>query len=92
MTKATTAKEYKHRVKWRREAPYPRKLSVCVPAEFGERLDQEAERERIGVSVIARRAMMRGLPMLQDARRKSGRKKSGPAPAKTSKRPRRAKA
>jgi len=84
------AREYKHPVKWRRETPYPRKLSVCVPADFGARLDQEAEREKIGVSVIARRAMMRGLPMLQESRRKASKQKPAPTTTKKKRRPRKA--
>ena len=75
----------------KRERPYPVKMSICISVATRENLRRESERADISVATIARRAIERGLPMIAESRRKASRKKTGPAPAKASKRPRSAK-
>ena len=58
----------------RRETHYPRHLRIAVTVEMSDALEAAADADQVTVSVIARDAIGRGLPLVADARRRQRRR------------------
>ncbi|MDE0698273.1 MAG: hypothetical protein OXH76_20840 [Boseongicola sp.] len=57
-----------------RETLYPRRIVISVNDDLDARLARTAGKHGVGKATIARESIERGLPLVQDARRKAAAK------------------
>ena len=61
---------------YRRRSTYTERVTIQLTAELRERLETEADAEQTSVADTGREAIMAGLPLLRDRRRKRKRNRT----------------